>query len=71
LHQVLLLIKELKEEERGKKKPKVAPHVSQVQESRIYAEQALEYVSWLVNANNLYNVALDLYDFDLVTMVAT
>jgi len=38
---------------------------------KFYAEQALEYVSWLVNANNLYNVALDLYDFDLVTMVAT
>lgn len=61
----------MKEEERGKKKPKIAPHIHEHHEKKIYAEEALEYVSWLVNANNLYNVALDLYDFDLVTMVAT
>lgn len=67
----MILIKNLKEEERGKKKPKVAPHLEAKPEGRLYAEQALEYVCWLVNANNLYNVALDLYDFDLVTMVAT
>ena len=57
--------------EKGKKKPKVAPHQQAKANVKFYAEQALEYVSWLVNANNLYNVALDLYDFDLVTMVAT
>lgn len=71
LHQVLLLIKQLKEAEKGKKKPKVPPHQQAKSNVKFYAEQALEYVSWLVNANNLYNVALDLYDFDLVTMVAT
>ena len=64
----------MKEGEKGKKRPKVAPHIQEVKvthEKNIYAEEALEYVCWLVNANNLYNVALDLYDFDLVTMVAT
>jgi elongator complex protein 1 len=70
-----LLIKGLKESEKGKKRPKIAPHIQEVKEVKsektIYAEEALEYVCWLVNANNLYNVALDLYDFDLVTMVAT
>eukprot|EP00352_Strombidinopsis_acuminata_P006256 CAMPEP_0176377874 /NCGR_PEP_ID=MMETSP0126-20121128/29203_1 /TAXON_ID=141414 ORGANISM="Strombidinopsis acuminatum, Strain SPMC142" /NCGR_SAMPLE_ID=MMETSP0126 /ASSEMBLY_ACC=CAM_ASM_000229 /LENGTH=47 /DNA_ID= /DNA_START= /DNA_END= /DNA_ORIENTATION= len=35
------------------------------------ARDALEYVSWLVNANHLYDVALTTYDFDLVILVAT
>lgn len=35
------------------------------------AKEALEYVSWLVNPNKLYDVALTTYDFDLVTLVAT
>lgn len=35
------------------------------------SKEALEYVSWLVNADKLFNVALTTYDFDLVTLVAT
>ena len=35
------------------------------------AKDALEYVSWLVNPNRLYDVALTTYDFDLVILVAT
>lgn len=38
---------------------------------KIGSKEALEYVSWLVNANNLFDVALTTYDFDLVTLVAT
>ena len=41
------------------------------EQSKLGAKEALEYVSWLVNANKLYDVALTLYDFDLVTLVAT
>ena len=38
---------------------------------KIGAKGALEYVSWLVNPNKLYDVALTTYDFELVTLVAT
>lgn len=38
---------------------------------KLGAKEALEYVSWLVNANKLYDVALTTYDFELVTLVAT
>jgi elongator complex protein 1 len=40
-------------------------------DSKIGSREALEYVSWLVNPNKLYDVALTTYDFDLVTLVAT
>ena len=35
------------------------------------SKEALEYVSWLVNPNRLFDVALTTYDFELVTLVAT
>jgi len=38
---------------------------------KLGSKEALEYVSWLVNPNRLYDVALTTYDFDLVTLVAT
>lgn len=38
---------------------------------KLGSKDALEYVSWLVNPNKLYDVALTTYDFDLVTLVAT
>jgi elongator complex protein 1 len=38
---------------------------------KLGSKEALEYVSWLVNANKLFDVALTTYDFDLVTLVAT
>lgn len=38
---------------------------------KIGSKEALEYVSWLVQPDKLYDVALSTYDFDLVTLVAT
>ena len=38
---------------------------------KLGAKDALEYVSWLVNPNKLFDVALTTYDFELVTLVAT
>jgi IKI3 family len=38
---------------------------------KLGSKEALVYVSWLVNANTLFDVALTTYDFDLVTLVAT
>ena len=38
---------------------------------KLGARDALEYVSWLVQPNKLFDVALTTYDFDLVTLVAT
>ena len=35
------------------------------------AKEALEYVSWLVNPNKLFDEALQTYDLELVTLVAT
>lgn len=35
------------------------------------SKEALEYVSWLVNPNRLFDVALTTYDIDMVTLVAT
>ena len=38
---------------------------------KLGSKEALEFVSWLVNPNKLFDVALTTYDFDLVTMVAS
>ena len=38
---------------------------------KLGSKEALEYVSWLVNPNRLFDVALTTYNFDLVTLVAT
>ena len=38
---------------------------------KLGSKEALEYVSWLVNPNRLFDVALTTYDFELVTLVAT
>lgn len=37
----------------------------------ITSEEALKYLLYLVNVNDLYNVALGMYDFELVLFVAT
>jgi len=34
------------------------------------ADQALEYLCWVVNAENLFNFSLKTYDFELVILVA-
>jgi elongator complex protein 1 len=41
------------------------------QQSRSKAEEALRYLLYLVDVNQLYNVALGMYDFGLVLFVAT
>ena len=38
--------------------------------SHVIAEEALKYLLFLVDVNELYDVALGTYDFDLVLMVA-
>lgn len=38
---------------------------------KLGSKEALEFVSWLVNANKLFDVALTTYDFELVTLVAS
>ena len=73
----LYLVKSLKSKEQGIKRKIIPPHLNpqtmtkEKKEKRVFYEDALEYVCWLVDANKLYNVALQTYDLDLVTMVAT
>lgn len=38
---------------------------------KLGSKEALEFVSWLVQPNKLFDVALTTYDFDLVTLVAS
>jgi len=38
---------------------------------KLGSKEALEFVSWLVSPNKLYDVALTTFDFDLVTLVAS
>ena len=57
----------------------VPPHLNPVTMKRdvdpnaikLGSKEALEYVSWLVNPNRLFDVALTTYNIDLVTLVAT
>lgn len=37
---------------------------------KINANNLLEYVCWLADANKIYDVALGTYDLDLVALVA-
>ena len=77
LIEALYLVKELKSSEKNVQRKPIPPHLNphtmkkEKKEKRIYYEDALEYIGWIVDANKLYNVALQTYDFDLVTMVAT
>ena len=38
---------------------------------KLGSKEALEYVSGLVNPDRLFNIALNTYNFELVTLVAT
>jgi len=77
LIEALYLVKDLKVSEKNVERKVIPPHLNpetmkkEKKEKRVYYEDALEYICWLVDANKLYNVALQTYDFDLVTMVAT
>jgi elongator complex protein 1 len=65
LAEVLTLIQSLM----GEPKPPKAPHLKQ-KLTKLYAEDALKYVCWLVDADKLFDLALSVYDFKLVLMVA-
>ena len=81
LKEVLDLIRNMQKEEKALNKVAriVPPHLNpetmkpEVDENAIKlgSKEALEYVSWLVDPNRLFNVALQTYDLDLVRLVAT
>ena len=81
LKQVLKLIQNMqrKEEEENKLRRIVPPHLNpetmrkdiDPKSLKLGSHEALEYVSWLVKPDRLFDVALTTYDFDLVTLVAT
>ncbi|XP_046966489.1 putative elongator complex protein 1 [Vanessa cardui] len=58
LEEALILIKELKNKESGGTKLPVT------------SDEALKYLLYMVNVDNLFDVALGMYDFDLVLLVA-
>lgn len=58
LEKALLIIKELKVQESGGSKLPVG------------SDEALKYLLYMVDVNNLFDVALGMYDFDLVLLVA-
>ena len=49
----------------------VPPHLHEKIKKKDGSKEALEYVSWLVNPNKLFDEALKTYDLELVTLVAT
>jgi hypothetical protein len=68
-----------KEEEENRIRRIVPPHLNpetmkkdvDPKSMKLGSHEALEYVSWLVKPDRLFDVALTTYDFDLVTLVAT
>jgi hypothetical protein len=52
-----------------KDSPSSSPSVEASQQ-QVTAEKALKYVCWLVDVDKLYDIALGMYDFELVLMVA-
>lgn len=75
LMDTLSLIKLLRdqEEQSSQKKISIPPHIDpsiSKKKRDITAEEALEFACWLVNANHLYDVALQTYDISLVLLVA-
>lgn len=47
------------------------PFTLGINEIKLGGKEALEYLSWIVNPNKLFDVALQTYDFELVTLVAS
>ncbi len=78
LDKVLAMIKELKareiaEQDAAKKLPPVAPHIDPNRPKKkadVSADEALEFTSWLVKADKLYDIALQTYDINMVLQVA-
>ena len=65
------------EEELNQTKRVIPPHLNPDTMKRdidpnsikLGSKEALEYVSWLVKPDRLFDVALTTYDFDLITLV--
>ena len=69
LETVLLRIKHLTEDDgQDSHRESTTPQAGEVK--RISAEEALKYTLFLVDVDRLYDVALGMYDFQLVLMVA-
>lgn len=81
LKQVLIKIQEMQRSEvaLGLTTKVVPPHLNPQTMKRdvdpsavkIGSKEALEFVSWLVQPDRLFDVALTTYDFELVTLVAS
>lgn len=50
--------------------PKSSKGTAGVEGERVSAEEALKYTLFLVDVNQLYDIALGMYDFQLVLLVA-
>ena len=48
----------------------LANHLNATEPGFVTSEEALKYVLFLVDVNQMYDVALGMYDFELVLMVA-
>ena len=70
LEEVLELIRSLREKDTIIDVNATSNSTSTSATSNITGESALKYVCWLVDVDKLYDVALGMYDFDLVIMVA-
>ena len=69
IESALKLVQELRRHSAAK--PPRPPHETSAQAThKIYAEDAIKYLSWLVNPDRLYNVALGMYDLDLTSQLA-
>ena len=69
IDQALTWVQELKKN--TKPKPQRPPHETEaVYENKVYAEDVIKYLSWLVNPEKLYNVALSMYDLELASDLA-
>jgi elongator complex protein 1 len=69
LQAALIKIQELKSLDQSR--PPRPPHLTESSSPKsVSSEDALKYVCWLVDPDKLYNLALGMYDLELVTMVA-
>lgn len=81
---ILSVIKQRREEEqqgefkfKKLKKKLIPPHLNPQTGKKFQKSKALlssveitKFICWLVNANQLYNIALQTYDLDIVTLIA-
>eukprot|EP01119_Soliformovum_irregulare_P015429 TRINITY_DN4341_c0_g2_i2.p1 TRINITY_DN4341_c0_g2~~TRINITY_DN4341_c0_g2_i2.p1 ORF type:complete len:1326 (-),score=235.46 TRINITY_DN4341_c0_g2_i2:438-3836(-) len=69
--EALNLVKQLREKESQENEwIEVGSETVKPKSGTVSAESALKYICWLVDVNKLYDIALGMYDFELVKMVA-